>query len=288
MSYIHVHRCMITPNLPDQASLSDSVSPPHSDHFFANDYQETKRVTHVHRFSLVIPAYNEAGALNALLDTVDIARRHYRGGADAIEVIVADNASTDATPVIAHARGCRVAYVQKRAIAAARNGGAAIAAGEIVCFIDADSRIHAQTFNAIDDVMASQRVIVGTSTVHPDRWSIGLWATWLLGLLISHCMGVDAGVVFCRRADFVEIGGYDENLMYAEDIQFLLDLKKLGRARGQRFARAKGARAITSTRKFDKHGDWHFFTQMPRVAFWMMRDKSRVEKFTRAYWYEDR
>jgi hypothetical protein len=47
-------------------------------------------------------------------------------------------------------------------------------------------------------------------------------------------------------------------------------------------------RAITSTRKFDKHGDWHFFTRMPRVAFWMLRDKSRVEKFTRAYWYEDR
>jgi glycosyltransferase involved in cell wall biosynthesis len=240
------------------------------------------------RFSLVIPAYNEASWLAALLDTVEIARRHYRGGADAIEVIVADNASTDATAAIAHLRGCRVAHVEKRAIAAARNGGASIATGEIVCFIDADSRIHAETFNAIDDVMASQRVIVGTSTVHPDRWSIGLWATWLLGLLISYSIGVDAGVVFCRRVDFETIGGYDESLLYAEDIQLLIDLKKLGRARGQRFARAKGARAITSTRKFDKHGDWHFFTRMPRVAFWMMRDKSRVEKFTRAYWYEDR
>jgi glycosyltransferase involved in cell wall biosynthesis len=240
------------------------------------------------RFSLVIPAYNEVSWLNGLLDTVDIARNRYRGGADSIEVIVADNASTDATAAIARERGCRVVHVEKRAIAAARNGGAAIAAGEIVCFIDADSRIHPNTFNAIDDVMIPGRVIVGTSRVHPDRWSIGLWATWVLGLVVSYGMGVDAGVVFCRRADFVEIGGYDENLLYAEDIQLLLDLKKLGRARGQRFARASGARAITSTRKFDKHGDWHFFTRMPRVAFWMMRDKSRVEKFTRAYWYEDR
>jgi glycosyltransferase involved in cell wall biosynthesis len=240
------------------------------------------------RFSLVIPAYNEAAWLATLLDTVDAARHQYRGGGDAIEVIVADNASTDATAVIARERGCRVAYVEKRAIAAARNGGAAIAKGEIVCFIDADSRIHPETFNAIDDVMLSGRVIVGTSTVHPDRWSIGLWATWLLGLLISYCIGVDAGVVFCRRVDFAAIGGYEESLMYAEDIQLLIDLKKLGRTRGQRFARAKGCRAITSTRKFDKHGDWHFFTRMPRVAFWMMRDKSRVEKFTKAYWYEDR
>lgn len=240
------------------------------------------------RFSLIIPAYNEAAWLAALLDTVDAARRQYRGGTDAIEVIVADNASTDATAAIARAHGCRVAYVEKRAIAAARNGGVAVATGEIVCFIDADSRIHPETFNAIDDLMLSGRVIVGTSTVHPDRWSIGLWATWLLALLISYCMGVDAGVVFCRRDDFAAIGGYNESLMYAEDIQLLMDLKKRGRSRGQRFARAKGCRAITSTRKFDKHGDWHFFTRMPRVAFWMMRDKSKVEKFTKAYWYEDR
>ncbi len=46
--------------------------------------------------------------------------------------------------------------------------------------------------------------------------------------------------------------------------------------------------AITSTRKFDKHGDWHYFFTMPRVAFWMLIDKSRVEKFTKAYWYDDR
>lgn len=266
----------------------DSASREAADNMSANDSQESTRVNAGLRFSLVIPAYNEAAWLGALLDTVDIARQRYRGGADAIEVIVADNTSTDATATIARERGCRVAHVKKRAIAAARNGGAAISNGEIVCFIDADSRIHAETFNAIDNVMASRRVIVGTSTVHPDRWSIGLWATWLLGLVISYAIGVDAGVVFCRRVDFETIGGYDESLLYAEDIQLLVDLKKLGRARGQRFARAKGARAITSTRKFDKHGDWHFFTRMPRVAFWMMRDKSRVEKFTRAYWYEDR
>ena len=239
-------------------------------------------------FSLVIPAYNEADWLAALLDTVDAARRQYRGGADSIEVIVADNASTDATAALALQRGCRVAKVEKRAIAAARNGGAAIATGEIVCFIDADSQIHPETFNAIEDVMLSRRVVVGTSKVHPDRWSIGLALTWLAALPVAYIMGVDAGVVFCRRADFEAIGGYDESLLYAEDIQFLVDLKKLGRPRGQRFARAKGVRAITSTRKFDKHGDWHFFTRMPSVAFWMLRDKSRVEKFTRAYWYEDR
>ena len=240
------------------------------------------------RFSLVVPAYNEARWLPALLDTVDAARAQYRGGAETIEVIVADNASTDETAAIARTRGCRVAHVEKRAIAAARNGGAAIALGEIVCFIDADSRIHADTFNAIDTTLARGDVIVGATGVKPDRWSLGIVATWMMALPIVYLMGVDAGVVFCRRADFETIGGYDESLLYAEDIQLLIDLKRLGRERGQGFRRACGVITYTSTRKFDKHGDWHYFTDMPRVAFWMMFNKSRSEKFTRAYWYEDR
>ena len=240
------------------------------------------------RFSLVVPAYNEADWLPALLDSVDAARARYRGGGEAIEVIVADNASTDATAAIAGQRGCRVAHVEKRAIAAARNGGAAIARGEIICFIDADSRIHADTFNAIDTALARGNVIVGATGVRPERWSLGLFVTWLIAVPIVYLTGVDAGVVFCRRADFEAIGGYDESMLYAEDIRLLVDLKRLGRTRRQGFARAKGVIAITSTRKYDKHGEWHYLTTMPRVGFWLLVDKDRVEKFTRAYWYEDR
>ena len=240
------------------------------------------------RFSLVIPAYNEANWLPALLDTVDAARAQYRGGADAIEVIVGNNASTDATAAIAEARGCRVVYVEKRMIAAARNGGAALALGDIVCFIDADSRIHADTFNAIDATLAPGNVIVGATGVRPERWSLGILVTWLIATPIVFLMKMDAGVVFCRRADFVVIGGYNETLHYAEDVQLLIDLKRLGRTRGQCFARPGGVTAITSSRKFDKHGDWHFLTMMPRIGFWMLFDKSRGEKSTRAYWYEDR
>lgn len=57
--------------------------------------------------SLVIPAHNESVLLPRLLDTVDVARGCFRGGASAIEVIVADNASTDDTAEIGRGRGCR-------------------------------------------------------------------------------------------------------------------------------------------------------------------------------------
>ena len=53
------------------------------------------------RFSLIIPAFNEEAYLPRLLDTVDVARARYEGGPGAIEVVVADNASTDATAAVA-------------------------------------------------------------------------------------------------------------------------------------------------------------------------------------------
>ena len=242
----------------------------------------------VPRISLVIPAHNEALLLPALLDTVDAALARWHGAREQVEVIVADNQSTDATATIALARGCRVVPVEKRAIAAARNGGAAAATGEIIAFIDADSRIHPETFNVVDGTMRDARVVVGASGVWPDRWSLGIFFTFLAAWPVILVCGVDTGVVFCRREDFNAVGGYDESLQYAEDLRFMFDLKRLGRPRGQRFRRVMKIAAITSTRKFDKHGHWHYFTQMPVVGFWMMFDKSKVEKFTSRYWYEDR
>ena len=55
------------------------------------------------RISLVIPAFNEEAFLPVLLDSVDHARGRYARGGDAIQIVVADNASTDDTAAIATA-----------------------------------------------------------------------------------------------------------------------------------------------------------------------------------------
>jgi glycosyltransferase involved in cell wall biosynthesis len=120
------------------------------------------------RFSIVIPGYNEERFLPRLLDSIDAAREAYGGGPGAIEVILADNASTDSTASVAASRGCRVVSVERRVIAAARNGGARAARGEIVCFMDADARIHSGTFRAIDEALATGRVVGGATGVRPS------------------------------------------------------------------------------------------------------------------------
>src|SRR5437867_847416 len=124
------------------------------------------------RYSLIIPAYNEERLLGRLLDSVDAARATY-GGGDAVEVIVADNASTDRTAVIAAMRGCRVIAVEKRVIAAARNAGARAARGEFLAFVDADAQVHPDTFVEIDHARADPRVVAEDVTF--------LWALRRLG-----------------------------------------------------------------------------------------------------------
>jgi len=243
-------------------------------------------VKHPH-ISLVIPAFNEEKFLTPLLDTVDKARDCYGGGADRIEVIVADNASTDRTAEIARERGCRVATVELRRIAAARNGGAKIACGEVVAFVDADSLIHPETFNVLERTL-TEDVIVGATGVTMSRMSLGIGASLAVIYPILYLIGADSGVAFCRKADFDSIGGYDEGLSFAEDIDFFLRIKKLGRTRGQRFTRASGARTVTSARKFDKHGEWHYLTNIAQAPFLLLADRERLKEFVDEYWYDDR
>lgn len=177
--------------------------------------------------SLVIPAFNEAALLPRLLDSVEQARRRFREGAEAIEVIVADNASTDGTGKTAARRGCVVVKVEKRRIACARNGGASVAQGDPgFCrrrFPDSSGNL-----NAIALAMARPDVIAGATGVRLERWSLGIALTYLAFIPGVVLTGMDTGVVFCRRKDFEEIGGYNENRSYGEDVTFLWTLKKEG------------------------------------------------------------
>jgi len=237
------------------------------------------------RLSLVVPAHNEELLLPRLLDSVEVARQRFSRGPEAVEVVVADNASTDATAAIAAARGCRVVRVAERAIAAARNGGATVAQGEILCFTDADGRIHPETFDAVDRAVASGRWVAGSTGVDMERWSPGIVATFVVFLPLLWLARMDSGVVFCRRDDFDAIGGYDATRRYAEDVLFLWSLRRRGRASGRRLVRLRGVKTIASARKFDRHGDWHFFTRMPRLAWRMLFRNSEMTEFAERYWY---
>jgi glycosyltransferase involved in cell wall biosynthesis len=235
--------------------------------------------------SLVVPAYNEERFLPRLLDSVDVAIAAWRGPRADLEVVVADNQSTDATPRIAAERGCRVVATVPRTIAATRNAGARAARGDRLAFVDADARVHPDTFNEIARLLDSGRVVGGASGVTMDRWSPGIALTYAMLLPMVWLTGFDTGVTFCRREDFEAVGGYDEELKFAEDVKFLFELWRRGRRTGRRVIRARRIKAVYSTRKFDDHGDWHYFGLLWRGLTHPFGG-GRMDEMADRYWYK--
>src|SRR5258707_3421339 len=89
--------------------------------------------------SFIVPAYNEEHELSDTLTAIHAAAS---GAALPYEIIVVDDASTDATPEIASRVGAKVIPINRRQIAASRNAGARAAQGEYLFFVDADTRIN--------------------------------------------------------------------------------------------------------------------------------------------------
>jgi len=237
------------------------------------------------RFSVIIPAYNEEKYLPRLLQSIEVARANYSAGRDQVEVIVADNDSTDATAEVARAHGAQIVHVAKRRIGAARNGAARIAQGEIFCFIDADSAVHPQTFEAIDKRMASGRYVWGVTGARLERKSIPLLVTHYFFLPMTWVTGLDIGLSFCRREDFEAVGGYDEDRLYSEDVLFPIALRRLGRGRGQKLTRLAQVKALACTRKFDQFGEWHYFWMLGHVFKSLITRNWHDEKLAERYWY---
>src|SRR5262249_9667406 len=98
--------------------------------------------------------------------------------------------------------------------------------------------------------MESPGVGGGSTGVAPEHWSAPLRLMGAMTLPFR-ILGIDSGVVFCRRTDFAAINGYRADLLVAEDVDFLWRLRRPVRTRRERLLRLSKVEAITSTRKFD-------------------------------------
>ncbi|HVG30759.1 MAG TPA: glycosyltransferase [Pyrinomonadaceae bacterium] len=90
--------------------------------------------------SVVVPARDAAAHLPRCLDA--LLNSHY----PRFEIVVVDDASTDATADIARSRGCTVLRLAAQGgPAAARNRGARAARGDLLLFVDADVEVRGDT-----------------------------------------------------------------------------------------------------------------------------------------------
>src|SRR5436190_5101990 len=177
--------------------------------------------------SFIVPAYNEELELSSTIAAICAA---VSGADQAYEIIVVDDASTDATAKIATAAGARVISINRRQIAAARNAGAYAARGAYLFFVDADTRINPRH---VDEAIAALKAgyAGGSARVVMDGF-MPLWGRIFVRVFCTLYFGLNLGAgafLFTTRRNFYAIGGFDEQYFVGEEVYFSLELRKLGR-----------------------------------------------------------
>jgi glycosyltransferase involved in cell wall biosynthesis len=230
-------------------------------------------------FSIVIPAYNEEKYLPKCLAAIEKATEQL---GEPVEVIVANNVSTDGTGDLARSHGARVIDVPERCISTVKNRGTEQATGKYLVFIDADDMMSANMLVEVKKCLDSGRYIGGgVVNMRTDRMSLGIVLTFLMMAPFIPLMRVSIYLFYTTPEAFWKVGGFDEELLATEDVDFALKLKKLGKERGLKYKNMWRAQIIKSARKFDEFGDWVVFRHPIRFLKACLNDREAVSDF----WY---
>jgi len=202
--------------------------------------------------SVIVPTLNEEKYLpRCLKSLVD------QTSNESIEIIVVDGGSSDLTVQIAKKYADKVLFKPKAPVGAARNLGAKAATGEILAFIDADTIANPQWADSIIEAFRRRPSAVGvTGPTLPydghlsDLITYRLWTIYLQRLLLNlqmpHVIGFNCAY---RRAPFLSVGGFDEDMVMSEDIKLAHKIRRYGEIRFE-----KEMSALTSARRFRKFG----------------------------------
>lgn len=205
------------------------------------------------KLSIVIPTLDEAEAIVATLSSLQALR------AEGHEVIIVDAGSTDATVALAQALADRV-LIGAPGRARQMNAGAAVARGDVLLFLHADTRLPEDAATAIEAAVLSR--IWGRFDVDITGRSRMLRVVAAFMNLRSRLTGIATGdqAIFVSEGAFAAVGGYPEQPLM-EDIELSRRLKKLGAPACLR------ERVTTSGRRWETHGVWRTMLLMWRLRF---------------------
>lgn len=191
------------------------------------------------RVSIIIPTLNEENYLGRSLRHLSLL------APAAAEVLVVDGGSEDQTIAIAQKLGARVLATNQRGRALQMNLGAEAATGDILCFLHADTFVPDDLVAVIEQTLADQSVAAGgfisLMVGQTTRWGVSLHnylKTYYAPLLFRPHLFFKGlrllfgdQVMFCRRTDFWDCGGFDGTLPILEEGDLCLKLVRRGRIR---------------------------------------------------------
>ncbi|SRR6266545_428335 len=155
------------------------------------------------RLSIIIPVLDEGERIAATLDPLADLRSL------GVEVIVADGGSRDATVQRARLRSDRV-VAAPRGRATQMNAGAEKATGDVLLFLDADTRLPPAAEHLILDGLARSGRTWGCFKVGYEGGNVLLWLVSALMNLRTLITGAASGdqAIFAKQDVFTAVGGF--------------------------------------------------------------------------------
>jgi rSAM/selenodomain-associated transferase 2 len=190
--------------------------------------------------SIIVPVLNEAAQIEGALDA--LAPLRARG----CEVIVVDGGSADETVTRAQPLADRV-IAAPRGRASQMNAGAAIATGDVLLFLHADTRLPENADILLPEALARSRRVWGRFDVRFTDGVLPLIACMMNVRSRLTAIATGDQAMFVTRAAFADAGGFPD-IALMEDIALSARLKRLSRPA------CLSARVTTSPRRWQKHG----------------------------------
>jgi rSAM/selenodomain-associated transferase 2 len=192
------------------------------------------------KLSIIVPTLDEAPEIVAALEALAPLR------ASGHELIVVDGGSTDGTPALATGRADRVLQAA-RGRARQMNAGAAIATGDALLFLHADTRLPPDAGRLVLEALARHgwgRFDVRIEGGSPLLAMVAFCMNWR-----SRLSGIATGdqAIFVRRETFAAAGGFAD-IPLMEDVALSARLKRISPPA------CLAARAVTSGRRWERHG----------------------------------
>ena len=222
------------------------------------------------RLAVIVPVLNEASTVSEAL--ARLAPLRQRGA----KVIVVDGGSADGTAERARAAADHVLSAP-RGRASQMNAGARHALGDdtidALLFLHVDTRLPARADDLIGAACAAQSKAWGRFDVRIDGRSPALALVAVMMNIRSRLTGICTGdqCLFATRALFEDVAGFAP-LPLMEDIEFSR------RARRRAWPSAIRERAITSGRRWERHGVVKTVLLMwrLRLAYYLGADPARL------------
>ena len=230
--------------------------------------------------SIIIPTYNEEEYLPILLESIK------KQNFEDYEIIVADANSVDRTREIAEEYGCII--VDGGLPAVGRNNGAKVANGKYLLFLDSDLKLSDEYLDNVLYEFRSESLGIAITKITPLSKKFIDKITHkfanLFNIIAQHIKPHGAGCcgIIAKQSLHDECCGFDEDLTFGEDTDYIERLAKKGR-----FKVLRNAKLGVSTRRFEKDGYYTIFKLYAKSTFYdFMGKKNNAKTFKYDFEYQ--